>query len=222
MTKSIMLSISMCCRFMYLPKTNAARTFSNALLKCLSDWKMDSKVSTLTTDTCMADSAMAQIMSEKLTSSSLLMDGKLLHLSCFANMLNLIAKDGLEVIDDAVNRIRGSIGYWTEMQEKLAMFKKTACRLRIPCTVNMSLDCETRWDTTYSMLRTALTYKSVFQYLEKRDPKFKRICCFPEEEERVLIEEIFNKLKLFYHVAKAFSRTKYSTANLLFQQGSSD
>lgn len=155
-----MLSISMCCRFMYLPKTNAARTFSNA-----SDWKIDSKVSTLTTDTCMAESAMAQIMSEKLSSSSLQMDGKLLHLSRFANMFNLLVKDGLEVIDDAVNRIRGSIGYWTDMPEKLAMFKKTARRLRIPCTVKLSLDCDTRWDTTYSMLRNAFTYKSVFQYL---------------------------------------------------------
>lgn len=166
----------------------------------------------------MADSGMTQIMLEKLSSSTLIMDGKLFNLSCFANMLNSIVKDGLEMIDDPVDGIHGSISYWTETPEKLAMFRKTARGLRIPCTMKLSLDCDTRWDTTYSMLRNALTYKSVFQNLEKRDPKYKRSCCCPEEEEWVLIEEILNKLKLFFHVAKMVSRTKYPTANLLFPQ----
>ena len=38
--------------------------------------------------------------------------------------------------------------------------------MKVPCTRRLGLDCPTRWNSTYLMLKTALAYKNVFPRLK--------------------------------------------------------
>lgn len=119
------------------------------MLKCLSDWKLSSKLSTLTIEDCTKDKDMIQIVSEKLWSSPLMMGGTLLHMGCCAQILNLIVKNVLEVINDRLNKIHESVNYWTETPERVEMFEITACELKIKSNEKLALDSDDKWDSTY-------------------------------------------------------------------------
>ncbi|GJT89186.1 zinc finger BED domain-containing protein RICESLEEPER 2-like protein [Tanacetum coccineum] len=66
------------------------------------------------------------------------------------------------------------------------------------CTTNDSLiglDCQTRWNATYLMLKTALMYKDVFARLKQRDSQYKTLPS-PLEWENARV--ICDTLKVFY------------------------
>ncbi|GJV85813.1 zinc finger BED domain-containing protein RICESLEEPER 2-like protein [Tanacetum coccineum] len=84
------------------------------------------------------------------------------------------------------------------------------------CTTNDSLiglDCQTRWNATYLMLKTALMYKDVFARLKQRDSQYKTLPS-PLEWENARV--ICDTLEVFYEVTAIFSGTRYLTANLYF------
>ena len=83
----------------------------------------------------------------KLDSLSLLCLGKLTH-----TLLNLIAKDGLEVNKSNVEKIRESVVFGIAILKSKEMFAKSFCQLFITCIKKDGLDCPTRWNFTYLML----------------------------------------------------------------------
>ncbi|KAF8390857.1 hypothetical protein HHK36_023156 [Tetracentron sinense] len=103
-------------------------------------------------------------MDDKLTtvaSLGVLQDGRVLYKRCCAHILNLIENDGLDVIKDVIEKVCDSVSFWTT-SSKLENFEEAARQLRIPIAKKLSLDCKTRWNSTYLMLLTALVYKDVF------------------------------------------------------------
>ena len=82
---------------------------------------------------------------------SLVRDGSLLHICCCAHILNLIVKDGMEVMKEGVERIRDSVTYWTTTPKRKENFDETTKQLRIPYIKNLALDYRTRWNSTYKM-----------------------------------------------------------------------
>ncbi|KAA8524372.1 hypothetical protein F0562_010795 [Nyssa sinensis] len=103
-------------RFIYVPAPHNKEVLSDALVDCLSDWNIDRKLSTITLDNCTTNDAIIDNIGSKLDSSSLLLDGRVLHMRCCAHILNLIVKDGLEVIGQGIKRIRDSVVFWTAPQ----------------------------------------------------------------------------------------------------------
>lgn len=132
---------------------------------CLIDWNLDRKISCLTVDNCTTNDAMVEILLEKLDSSTLIDNGNLFHMRCAAHILNIIVKDGLDVIKVGVEKIRSSVEYWTATPKREEKFEETARQLRNMNTKKLGLDCTTRWNSTYLMLETALLYKEVFTRL---------------------------------------------------------
>jgi hypothetical protein len=66
------------------------------------DWNIDKKISTITLDNCSTNDAMVEKIKARLKPDSMLREGALLHMRCCAHILNLIVKDGLEVVKDGV------------------------------------------------------------------------------------------------------------------------
>ena len=132
---------------------------------------------------------------------------------CCAHKLNLIVKDGLEVIKKGIENIRDSVEYWTASPKRYEKFEEMVCQIRVNCTKKMGLDCPTRWNSTFLMLETALIYKDVFARLKQRETGFK--CC-PSDNDWILGQEVCHRLKLFYTVTEIFYGTKFSIANLYF------
>ena len=153
---------------------------SDVLMDFLLDWNIDRKVSTIMVDNCSSNDEMINILVEKLSlSDSLLLNGKIFHMRCAAHVLNLIVKEGLDVIEVEIEKIRESVAYWSTTPSRMEKFEDAARQLRIPCTKKLSLDCKTRWNSTYLMLSIAITYKDVFPRLKQRE---KYYIVVPSEE----------------------------------------
>ncbi|CAL5385247.1 unnamed protein product [Camellia sinensis] len=177
------------------------------------DWNIDRKISTVTIDNCSTNDAMITMLMDKLSNSSLLLGDTLFHMRCCAHILNLIMKDGLDVIRVGVEKIRESVAYWTATPKRVEKFEETVNQLRIPHTKKLGLDCATRWNSTYLMLQTALLYKDVFSRLKIREPQYKTV---PTEQEWEFAREISGRFKIFFSITELFSGTKYPTANVCF------
>ncbi|XP_028105110.1 zinc finger BED domain-containing protein RICESLEEPER 2-like [Camellia sinensis] len=167
-------------RFIYVPCPHTKEVLCDTLLECMVDWNIDRKISTVTVDNCFTNDVMITMLMDKLSNSSLLLGGTLFHMRCYAHILNLIVKDGLDVIRVGVEKIRESVAYWTATPKRLEKFEETVNQLRIPHTKKLGLDCATRWNSTYLMLQTALLYKDVFSRLKIREPQYKTM---PTEQE---------------------------------------
>nr|XP_017217151.1 PREDICTED: zinc finger BED domain-containing protein RICESLEEPER 2-like [Daucus carota subsp. sativus] len=162
-------------RFIYVPCPHTKDVLCEYLLKCLMDWNVDTKISSLTVDNCSTNDAMIEILLDKMDSASLIQGGSLFHMRCSAHILNLIVKDGLDVIKSGVEKIRDSVVYWTATPKKEEKFEETARQLRIASTKKLGLDCATRWNSTYLMLERALIYKDVFNRLGQRESNYKTL-----------------------------------------------
>ncbi|KAA8538184.1 hypothetical protein F0562_027792 [Nyssa sinensis] len=103
-------------RFFYVPAPHNKEVLSDALVDCLLDWNIDRKLSTITLDNCTTNDVVIDNIGSKLDSSSLLLDGRVLHMRCCAHILNLIVKDGLEVIGQGSERLCDSVVFWTATQ----------------------------------------------------------------------------------------------------------
>jgi hypothetical protein len=143
----------------------------------------------------------------------LLNDGKLLHMRCSAHILNLVVKDGLEVLKDAIENIRDSVAYWTATPKRVEKFDEIAKFVKVQVTTKIVLDCKTRWNSTFNMLSHALPYKSAFIRASRVD---KLYTCLPSEDEWKFAEDVVGRLKLFNDITTIFSGTDYVTANIYF------
>ena len=83
---------------------HTVEVFSDNLMECLLDWNIDGKLCSSTVDNGIVNNAMVAILLDKL-SNSLLLNERLFHMRCCAHILNLIMKDGLDVISESIERI---------------------------------------------------------------------------------------------------------------------
>ena len=197
-----------------MPPPHTKEVLSDVLMDFLLDWNMDRKVSTVTVDNYSSNDGMINILVEKLClSDSLLLNGKIFHMRCAAHVLNLIVKEGLDVIEVEIENFRESVACWLATPSRMEKFEDAARQLRIPCNKKLSLDCKTRWNSTYLMLSIAITYKDVFPRLKQREKYYMVV---PSEEEWNMAKEICGRLKLFYNITELFSERNYLTANTFF------
>ena len=94
---------------------------------------------------------------------------------CCAHILNLIVQDDLSVIGDGIERIRDSVSFWAATQKRIEKFEEATRHLAIDCTKKLSLDCKTRWNSTYLMLTVAIVYKDVFKRLKQQEAKYRNL-----------------------------------------------
>ncbi|KAL5708303.1 hypothetical protein ACHQM5_019112 [Ranunculus cassubicifolius] len=132
---------------------------------------------------------------------------------CNAHILNIIVKDGLEVIESSTETIRNNVSYWSASQSRVEKFEKARRESKVECTKKLALDCTTRWNSTFHMLETAIRYREVFLRLRRRE---RNTISVPSEEEWDLAQEICGRLELFHSTTEEFFGTRYPTSNLLF------
>ncbi|CAN0872663.1 Putative AC transposase [Linum grandiflorum] len=200
-------------RFLYVPAPHTSERLAKFLIDSLMDWNVDSKMSTITLDNCSTNDAMIEKIRRKLDSNTLLMDGAFFHMRCSAHVLNLIVKDGLDVIKDGIEKVRESVVYWSATPKRLETFQDAAKQLRVSCEKRLVLDCPTRWNSTYLMLASAIPYKDVFNRLKARDSQYDYVPTNSQWDFAVLVCE---KLAIFNDISVLFSGNNYPTVNLFF------
>ena len=132
-------------RFLYVPHPHTSDPLANVLMdQCLFEYNLETKNSLVVVDNCPTNDSMMDILLGKFASTSLILDGKFLHMRCSAHILNLIAKDGLDVIGKGIERIRECIAFWVATPKRYEKFEDSARFLKISSTKKIHLDCKTR------------------------------------------------------------------------------
>ncbi|KAL0393073.1 UNVERIFIED_CONTAM: hypothetical protein Sradi_2530100, partial [Sesamum radiatum] len=127
-------------KFLYIPAPHTAEVLADTLVEALMDWNIDSKVSTITIDNCTTNDVMINHLLQKLSTKDMPLDGKVLHMRCCAHILNLIVKDGLDIIGSSIERICDSVIYWTASPSRVEKFEETARQVLVNCTKKLCLD----------------------------------------------------------------------------------
>jgi hypothetical protein len=153
-----------------------------------------------------------QILPDKLDTKPLMLEGKYLHMRCATHILNLIVKDGLDVMESVIERVHDSVAFWSVTPKRHERFEKMARLINTEYTCRLSLDYKTRWNSTYIMLSRALQYKDVFARLSIREKLFTS----PTTEDWEFAKEVCERLKVFFDITELLSGSKYVTTNIFF------
>ncbi|XP_059645224.1 zinc finger BED domain-containing protein RICESLEEPER 2-like isoform X1 [Cornus florida] len=144
-------------RFISVPIPHEKEVLADVIMDCLLEWNIAHKVSTITVDSGSTDDEIFDILVDMLSANgSLLLNGKMLQMHCWESVLNSIVKDGLDAIGEGIEKICDSVLFWSATPQRIEIFEDVARQLCVPCSNNLGLLPETRWNSTYSMLQTAL------------------------------------------------------------------
>ena len=144
-----------------MPAPHTVEVISEELYEALMEWNIDEKISTVTLDNCSTNDKIIPKLIKKIGKPKLMLEEELLHMRCATHILNLIVKDGLEVIKSSIAKIHGSVAFWTATPKRVEKFEEIAKHVKVQIDHKLGLDCKTRWNSTYKMLSIALPLKAV-------------------------------------------------------------
>ncbi|CAK8565823.1 unnamed protein product [Lathyrus sativus] len=181
-------------------------TIGITLENCMKEWGIKS-ICCVTVDNASANNLAIDYLNRGVSfwNGCTLFNGEYLHMRCIAHILNLIIKEGIKDIDESVKRIRAACKFVKASPSRLATFKKCAEAVGVCSKALVTLDVETRWNSTYLMLNIAEKYEHAFYRLEHADVAFLtnlRIeskgcpnradwCCTPKFDQHLFIHQVF-------------------------------
>ena len=81
------------------------------------DFNLDERISTITVDNSTTNDGVIETLLEKLDLVTLMLDARFLHMKCCARMLNLIVRDGLDIIGHVIEKARDAIALGLLLQK---------------------------------------------------------------------------------------------------------
>lgn len=200
--------------FSFLPPPHTGVALAEKISSLLSTWGIDRKLFSITLDNAAVNDVCSELLKKQLNlKNALVANGNLFHVRCCAHILNLIVREGLKEIDEAVDKTRECVKYVKGSPSRKQKFSDCVKQVGLDSKRSLKQDVPTRWNSTYLMLSSAIYYKHAFSHLELSDSNFKHN---PSQNEWGKIERICKFLQLFYDATNAFSGAKYPTANLYF------
>ena len=154
------------------------------------------------------------LRTQLINKKALVCNGEFFHLCCCAHILNLVVQDGLKEID-VVQKICESIKYVRGSQRRKKSFYEFVKQMDLDGKKGLRQDMPTRWNSTFLMLQSSLSYRHAFQHLDLIDYNFKHC---PTVDEWQKAKKIKKFLAIFYDATLVFFGIKYPTANLYFPQ----
>ncbi|CAN1278772.1 Zinc finger BED domain-containing protein RICESLEEPER 2 [Linum perenne] len=183
------------------------------LAECLEEWGLRN-VFTVTLDNASTNDVACTFLKEKLeTWGTSFMSGRYLHVRCVAHIVNLVVNDGLNEIGMSVKRVREAVRSVRSSGSREAKFHAQVTAQNVQSKKMVSLDCQTRWNSTFLMLDTALVYERVFTVLDAIDPTLKEDLFArktssgvpigtPTTEDWKLVRNLTKFLKFFHRMTK--------------------
>lgn len=110
-----------------MPHPHTSDALANVLMdQCLFPYNLEAKISSIVVDNCSTSDSMMDMLLGKFDYSALILGGEFLHMQCSAHILNLIVKDGLDVIGKGIERIRDCITFWVATPKRYEKFEDSA------------------------------------------------------------------------------------------------
>ncbi|XP_031282814.1 zinc finger BED domain-containing protein DAYSLEEPER-like [Pistacia vera] len=197
------------------PYPDSDSAFSHAVAACLADWSLDGKLFSLTFSHPLSEAGLEQLRPLLCIKNPLILNGQLLVGNCIARTFSSMAKVVLEAGQGIVKKIRDSVKYVKTSESHEEKFLELKQQLQVPSEKSLSIDDQTKWDTTYQMLVAASELKEVFSCLDTSDPDYKEA---PLMEDWKLIETLCAFLKPLFDSANILTTTTNPTAITFFHE----
>ncbi|XP_044464180.1 zinc finger BED domain-containing protein DAYSLEEPER-like isoform X2 [Mangifera indica] len=195
------------------PRSDSA--FSHAVAACLSDWSLEGKLFSLTFSHSLSEAGFEHLRALLCIKNNLVLNGQLLLRNCIARTFSSMAKVVLEAGQGTVKKIRDSVKYVKISESHEEKFLELKQQLQVPSEKSLSIDDQTKWDTTYQMLVAASELKEVFSCLDTSDPDYKEA---PSMEDWKLAETLCAFLKPLFDSANILTTTTNPTAIIFFHE----
>jgi hypothetical protein len=135
--------------------------------------------------------------------------GEHIHVRCVVHVLNIMVQAGLQVIPNAVGRVRDIIKVATSTPSRLQTFNSIVQALGLKGKSGLVLDVPHRWNATYDKLNEALKYKAALNRFAAE--QYQDV---PSEQDWQKAESLHEFLEQFSEATKAFSADRHPTAHL--------
>lgn len=187
-----------------------------AILECIHEWELKN-VMTMTVDNATSNDKAIEYLTDRLP--NLFDNGKHFHIRCMAHILNLIVKDGMNKYVDSIDVVRSAIRYIRNSTQRITRFKECIVEARCVSKKFLCLDCLTRWNSTFDMLKTAEELKEAFILYERRNPSFTSdLGNVPTRYDWLVIKNVVEFLEKFKQKTELVSGTSYPVAHHFFME----
>lgn len=192
--------------------SHSGKVLGFALDKCLSEWDLKNVLS-VTLDNASSNDVSIQTLKRLLSiRNGAVLNGEYLHMRCAAHILNLIVKDGLQDYNVHISRVRAAVKYVRSSPSRYHRFKECVALVKIASKSIPCLDVETRWNSTYLMLASAVTFKTAFEMVfETMNKNQLKELDMPKEEDWNYVANFLPFLKIFYDTTISLSGSFYVT-----------
>ncbi|XP_013709787.1 zinc finger BED domain-containing protein DAYSLEEPER-like [Brassica napus] len=182
------------------------------LKACLSEWKLEGKVSSITVNKNCIDN-LRGFLSVK---NQHVLNGQLLMGECYAKILSSMAQEALGD-EQLIKKVRDSIKFIKTNEacgDKFDGLKKlfpTDDQYK-----DLNVDNKTRWDTSYNMLLAGYEHRQLLSCLETCYPDYKISSISPQDWRK--IDGLCLCLKVIFQAGNVLTRPKHLTANELYHE----
>lgn len=183
------------------PTPRTAGHTSKFLRSIIADWKISGELKCITTDNaadiCKGVKILFQKPNDDYTDKYKTLDS--FHVRCVAQIINNDAKEYIETIENEFCKVRSVITSLEESVKLRDLFGEVKNELKINCELP-SVDCQTRWSSTFEILKGALQYRRFINTTMRR---------IGVPTEYILTEEEWQKTKrIFYLLESAALNTE--------------
>lgn len=200
-----------------VPSPDSDVAFNQALASCLSDWRLENKLLTLTLDRSFSNETINGNLRGFLSvKNPFMLNCQLIKGNCYARVISRLAQDALGAIWETVDKIRASVKYVKTSDTHEEKFLELKERLQVPSTKELFIDDQTKWNTIYHMLVAAHELKEVFACLETFDPDYK--IATPTMDDWKQVEILCTYLKYFFDAANILTSPTYPTASVFYHE----
>ncbi|KAH0669284.1 hypothetical protein KY285_023443 [Solanum tuberosum] len=202
---------------------NQRETIAKWIEDCLLGWGIEN-LFTVTLDNATANDAAIKSLKGRIEDwKGVMFENQFLHVRCNAHILNLIVKEGLDEQIEPISHIRSAIKYVRSSSSRFATFKSVVEKVKIDTRGLVSLDVETRWNSTYTMLDKALKFEKAFTRMYVDDQNYQKQCREistttknPSTDDWKNVKAFVKFLNIFYQATLKFSGSLYSTSHSFF------
>lgn len=168
------------------------------------DWEIEN-LFTVTLDNSSANEATIKHLKARIDDlKGVILRNEFLHVRCNAHILNIIVKEGLDEQIKPIYRIRNVVKYVKSSAFRFASFKSYVEKTKLDAHGLLSLDNETRWNSTYTMLETTVNFEKAFARMYMDDHNYRKYCLqtelkgHPTTDDWQLVKGFIKFLKIFY------------------------
>ncbi|KAM0056897.1 putative HAT dimerization domain, ribonuclease H-like superfamily, hAT-like transposase, RNase-H [Helianthus debilis subsp. tardiflorus] len=189
-----------------------------AVEKCLIEWGLKNVISVTVDNASSNDLAIKHLQKILNHWECGVLKGEFLHVRCAAHILNLVVKDGLSNMISSIKKVRAIVKYVRASPARLQKFLACVEEEKIESNSLVCMDFETRWNSTFLMLESAIKFKKAFSNLLLKDSScvkevLKCECGLLNEEDWNNVNSLLPFLKIFYEATLRFSGSRYVTSN---------